>query len=141
MNARSLPVLLLAVLVLAACGDDEVTEPVTTDLTGSYELLSYEEEGGGGSISPPLASGSLEMSSTAYTMSIDLPETVDPGEIDDAGEYFTDGSEIRLVSSQGMGTSTGIFLFEPTEMENGVLLIDVDRPDGGLRIVTYWAKL
>ena len=142
MTRRSLRALLpLAVLALgltAACSsdDDNGTDPPDqTDLSGTYELVSLTQAGS--TVAPPIATGTLVLTQTTYSIDLTVPNPDDPFgpgiNTLDNGTYSTDGSDWTQESSttglQGVGTFT---------LQGNTLTVNVTTV--GIEVLTVWNK-
>jgi len=141
MRRRSLRALIpVAMLVLAGFGtacssdDDPVDPPVEPDLSGSYELVSFTQAGI--TLGPPIATGTLSMTATRYTITITHPDPANPTgpplTTDDSGTYETSGNTWTQESDnaggfQGVGTYT---------LVEGTLTVDVTTV--GVKVLTVW---
>ncbi len=135
-----LPLTAVALMgVAGACGGDDdngtTDPPGPVDLSGSYELASFSQ--GGFTLGPPVATGSLTLTATNYTISITHPDPADPMgpplTTNDAGTYSTSGSNWTQESSttglQGVGTF---------QLQGATLTVDVTT--AGLEVLTVWSR-
>jgi hypothetical protein len=129
-TARALGIALFATTLLAACsGDDGGAGPDTTDLSGNYTLVSYQV--GGNTLTPPVATGTLVLTATQYTISMVIAGQA----VNDNGTYTTNGNQITQNSNVQPLQTVG------TWSQNGNLFtIDVTVPVQG-RVVSVWRKL
>ena len=131
----------VAMLVLAglstACSSDDPVDPdppIEPDLSGSYELVEFTQ--GGVTLGPPIATGTLSMTDTRYTISITHPDPANPAgpplTTEDTGTYETSGNTWTQESDnaggfQGVGTYT---------LVEGILTVDVTTV--GVQVLTVW---
>ena len=121
-------------LALSACGgSDNGTGPDNgTDLSGSYTLQSFQQPPIP-AFTPPVVSGTITLTATRYTTSINLPPGSPIPVIQDAGTYTTSGNTITQTSDGAFGQSVGTFT-----LVNGVL--STDLTSAGQRVITVWKK-
>lgn len=128
---RTLGGLALAVLLVAGCAGGDSTTPPTTDFTGSYTLQSLTAAGL--TIVPPLASGTLVLTSTNYTF--DVTVTV-PGQptihMQDSGTYSFSGSSWTQNSS-ATGQTVGTY-----SQQGNTLTFNMTQQ--GQATTTVWQK-
>ncbi len=128
-------VLAVALIGMACSDDDSPNEPPGTDLSGTYELVSLTQ--GGNTIGPPLATGTLVLTQTTYSIDLNVPNPDDPFgppvNTVDSGTYSTSGSNWTQESSetglQGVGTFT---------LQGGTLTVNVTT--AGLEVLTIWSE-
>ncbi len=135
MRKRSMPVLAglaLFALVLAGCKGDSTGPGASTDLSGTYSLQSLTQSGL--TLGPPLATGTLTLTSTNYTLnlSINIPGQ-QAEQIQDAGTYTTSGSSWTQTSTTLGVQSVGTF-----SLSNGVLTVSVTTQ--GQASSSVWKK-
>jgi len=123
----------LAALALASCKSNDSTGPEGgANLAGTYSLVSLTFEGQP-TVGPPLATGSLTLTDTAYSISIDITVPGAEQQITDAGTYTVSGSSWSQSSStlniQSVGTYT---------LADGTLTVDVTT--AGQQVTTIWLK-
>lgn len=121
-------------LALSACGgsDDGTGPDNSTDLSGTYTLQSFKQ-GDGPTVTPPIVSGTITLTATRYTTTINLPPGSPIPVIQDAGTYTTSGNTITQTSDGAFGQSVGTF-----SLVNGVL--STDLTSAGQRVITVWKK-
>ena len=120
-------------LVLAACGGSDGSGPDTsTDLSGSYTLLTFQQPPTQ-AFTPPIVSGTITLTATRYTTTINLPPGSPVPVIQDAGTYVTNGNTITQTSDGAFGQSVGTF-----SLQNNVLSTDLTSIAG--RVITTWQK-
>ena len=120
-------------LVLAACGGSDGSGPDTsTDLSGNYTLLTFQQPPTQ-AFSPPIVSGTIALTATRYTTTINLPPGSPVPVIQDAGTYVTNGNTITQTSDGSFGQSVGTF-----SLQNNVLSTDLTSIAG--RVITTWQK-
>lgn len=123
----------VVMMVLAGCGGSDGTGPGTsTDLSGTYTLQSFKQ-GDSPTVTPPIVSGTITLTATRYTTTINLPPGSPIPVIQDAGTYSTSGNNITQTSDGVFGQSVGTFT-----LVNGVL--STDLTSGGQRVITVWKK-
>lgn len=125
MLRRSLIAALTAGLLLACSGDDENTGP-STDLSGTYTLLSLQQ-GDNPVLTPPTATGTLVLTATTYTVSI----TAGGQQLVDQGTYQTNGNTFSQTGT--LGQATGTFT------RNGNTF-STDLTTAGGRVRSSWQK-
>ncbi|HSR16346.1 MAG TPA: hypothetical protein VLL51_11365 [Gemmatimonadales bacterium] len=125
---------LVLATILAACGgsDDDGTGPSGTDLSGTYDLQSFQQPPNP-TLAPPIVSGTITLTSTRYTVTINLPPGSPTPVIQDAGTYTTSGNNITQTSDGAFGQSVGTF-----SLQNGILTTDLTSIAG--RVITTWKK-
>lgn len=122
----------LALLTLAACSGDDTTDPGTTDLSGNYTLVSFQQ-GALGPFTPttqPAATGSLVMTATTYNITVSIGgqvAIVDNGTYTVSGNSITQTSAVQPVQSVGTWTKSG-----------NQYTIDVTAV--GQRVISTWQK-
>jgi hypothetical protein len=120
-------------LALSACGGSDSSGPDTsTDLSGTYTLLTFQQPPTQ-AFSPPVVSGTITLTATRYTTTINLPPGSPLPAIQDAGTYTTSGNTITQTSDGAFGQSVGTF-----SLVNGVLTTDLTSVAG--RVLTTWKK-
>lgn len=121
-------------LALSACGgsDDGTGPDTSTDLSGTYTLLTFQQPPTQ-AFSPPVVSGTITLTATRYTTTINLPPGSPVPVIQDAGTYVTSGNTITQTSDGAFGQSVGTF-----SLVNGVLSTDLTSVAG--RVLTTWKK-
>jgi hypothetical protein len=123
----------VVMMVLAGCGGSDGTGPDTsTDLSGSYTLLTFQQPPTQQFV-PPVVSGTITLTATTYTTTINLPPGSPVPAIQDAGTYVTSGNTITQTSSGAFGQSVGTF-----SLQNNVLSTDLTSVAG--RVITTWQK-
>ena len=116
----------LAASALLACSDDDETGP-STDLSGNYTLQSFQQ-GETQPVTPPIATGTLVLTETTYSVSISIGgQPV----IADQGTYTTNGNQFS--QSGTLGQATGTFT------QNGNTF-STDLTAAGVRIRSTWLK-
>jgi hypothetical protein len=121
------------VLTVAACGgSDSGTGPSTTDLSGTYTLLTFQQPPAQ-QVTPPTVSGTITLTATRYSVTMQLPPGSPIPAIQDAGSYTTNGNSITQTSDGAFGQSVGTF-----SLQNRVLTTDLTNVAG--RILTTWQK-
>jgi hypothetical protein len=124
----------LAALALTSCKNNDSTGPEgNADLIGSYSLASLTYEGQA-TLGPPFATGSMVLTDTTYSVSIDIvvPGT-DPQHIADSGTYTVSGSNWSQTSSTLNVQSVGTYA-----LASGTLTVDVTT--AGQHVTTIWLK-
>ncbi len=132
-----LPLAIVALIgVAGACGgddDDEVTGPVTTDLSGDYLLVSVTQ--GGVTLGPAQgATGTLAVTQTRYTLSVTVPGPNGPMTTEDTGTYETDGNTWTQESDNAAGFQ-GVGTFS---LVGDILTIDVTT--AGVQVLSVWEQ-
>ncbi|MCG6954651.1 MAG: hypothetical protein LJF04_01555 [Gemmatimonadetes bacterium] len=123
----------LAALALASCKNNDSTGPAgNADLVGSYALASLTFEGQP-TLQPPLANGSLVLSDTTYSLSINITVPGAEQQITDAGTYTVSGSNWSQTSSTLNIQSVGTYA-----LASGTLTVDVTT--AGQHVTTIWLK-
>jgi len=83
--------LLLALLPLLACGDENgTTGPTAQDFTGSYTLVTFSQGTAAGVTPVPGVTGTMSMTATTYQASLTIPGL--PA-VNDQGTYTATGTE------------------------------------------------
>jgi len=105
-------------------------------LSGTYELVSLTQ--GGVTLGPPIATGTLALTQTNYSISITHPNPDNPAgpplTTVDNGTYSTDGSVWTQESANAGGfQSVGTF-----SLQGGTLTIDVTT--AGVQVLTVWSR-
>ena len=100
MVRRSLIAALTAGALLACSGADENTCP-STDLSGTYSLVSLQQ-GDNPVLTPPIATGTLILTATTYNVSI----TAAGQQLVDQGTYQTNGNSFSQTGTLGQATGT-----------------------------------
>jgi len=133
-SVRGLVAGLAVALIFAGCGgnDDGGTGPGSTDLSGTYSLTSFQQPPNP-AFAPPIVTGTITLTATRYTTTINLPPGSPTPVIQDAGTYTTSGNAITQTSDGAFGQSTGTFT-----LQNGVLTTDLTSIAG--RVLTTWQK-
>ncbi len=135
MRKRFIPVLgglAATVLLLGACGSSSTSPGTSTDLSGSYTLQSLTQSGF--TLSPPLATGSLVLTSTNYTLHLVIAVPGQPADtVNDAGTYTTSGTAWTQNSTTLGVQSVGTF-----SLSNGVLSVNVTTQ--GQASSSVWKK-
>jgi hypothetical protein len=119
----------VGLLALAACSGDDTSGPSTTDLSGNYTMLSFQQ-GANPTMSPPFATGNLVMTATTYNITITVQGQVaiaDNGTYTISGNSITQTSNVQPIQSVGTWTRNG-----------NVFSIDVTA--AGQRVVSSWQK-
>lgn len=116
----------LAAAALLACSDDDGGTGPTTDLSGSYTLQSFQQ-GDNPVLTPPIATGTLVLTATTYTVSISVPGQ----QLADQGTYTTNGNQFSQTGT--LGQATGTF----TQSGN---TFSTDLTTAGGRIRSTWLK-
>jgi hypothetical protein len=134
-----LPLAIVALVGLTgSCSSDDdngTNPPAETDLSGTYELVSFTQ--GGTTLGPPLATGTLVATQTTYSITITHPDPADPFgpplTTIDEGTYSTDGNNWTQESSntglQGVGTFS---------LQGATLTVDVTT--AGIEVLTVWNR-
>ena len=129
MTARMSGIALVAALLVGACSDDDPTGSNGADLSGNYTLVSYKV-GEAPALTPPVATGTLVLTDTRYTITASIGGTP----INDNGTYTVSGNQITQTSDvlpiQTVGTWT---------QSGNLFTIDVTVPVQG-RIISTWQK-
>jgi hypothetical protein len=120
---------LAAVLLVGGCSDDDPTDPNGTDLSGNYTLVSYKI-GALPALTPPVATGTLVLTSTRYTItaSIGGQPISDNGTYTVSGNQITQNSDVAPIQTVGTWTQSG-----------NQFTIDVTVPVQG-RVISTWQK-
>ena len=125
-----------AALLTSGCGNDyeQPTQAPSVDLTGTYDLISITF-GAPPALEPPVAVGSLVLTSSDYDLQITLSVTVSgiPDTITDRGTYTASGNTWTQVSSLTPTQSTGTFSQQGDTLSVSVTI-------GGLKIDSVWRK-
>lgn len=125
-----------AALLMSGCSDnyEQPTQAPSVDLTGTYQLVSIIF-GAPPALEPPVAVGSLVLTSTDYDLQITLSVTVPgiPDTIIDRGTYKASGNTWTQESSLTPTQSTGTF-----SQQGDTLSVSVTT--GGLKIDSVWRK-
>jgi hypothetical protein len=127
---RPLGLALLVSVSLAACsGYDSGTDPNPTDLSGNYTLTSYKL-GDAPALTPPIATGSLTLTSTRYTVNLTIAgqPASDNGTYSISGNQITQSSDVFPIQTVGTWVRIG-----------NLFTIDVTVPVQG-RIISSWQK-
>ena len=128
--------LVFAGLSTACSSDDPVDPGDETDLSGSYELVEFTQ--GGVTLGPPVATGTLTLTATNYTISITHPDPANPAgpllTTEDSGTYQTDGNTWTQ-ESDNAGGFQGVGTFS---LVAGILTVDVTT--AGLQVLTVWSS-
>jgi hypothetical protein len=123
----------LAALALASCGNNDSTGPEgNADLIGSYALASLTFQGQA-TLGPPFATGSLILTDTTYSLSIDITVPGAEQQITDSGTYTVSGSNWTQSSSTLNVQSVGTYA-----LAAGTLTVDVTT--AGQQVTTIWLK-
>ncbi len=129
MTARMSGIAVAAALLVGACSDDDPTDPNGADLSGNYTLVSYKI-GSAPALTPPVATGTLVLTSTRYT----ITASIGGQPINDNGTYTVNGNQITQTSDvqpiQTVGTWSQV---------GSQFTIDVTVPVQG-RIISTWQK-
>lgn len=129
-STRALVAALVMSTFLAGCSDDDTGPSSTVDFTGSYALVSFQQ-GPVGPLGPPVATGTLTMTSTRYKVTVNIPAAslaiVDSGTYTATATTITQTSQVQPVQSTGTWTQTGN-------------LFTIDVTASGQRVVSSWQK-
>ena len=125
MLRRSLLAALAAGALLACSDDDDDTGP-TTDLSGTYTLVSFQQDNNP-VLTPPIATGTLVLTATTYNVSI----SVAGQQLVDQGTYTTNGNNFSQTGT--LGQATGTFT------QNGNTF-STDLTTAGGRVRSTWQK-
>jgi hypothetical protein len=121
-------IVFVGLLALAACSGDDNSGPGTTDLSGTYTMLSLQQ--GDVTMAPPFASGSLVMTATTYNITVTVQGQV---AIADNGTYTISGNQITQTSNVQPIQSVGTW-----SRSGNVYSIDVTA--AGQRVISSWQK-
>jgi len=125
MIRRSLFVALVAGALLACGGNNDETGP-STDLSGTYALVSFQQDNNP-VLTPPTATGTLVLTATTYNVAI----SVAGQQLVDQGTYTTNGNSFS--QSGTLGQATGTFT------KNGNTF-STDLTTAGGRVRSTWQK-
>lgn len=122
--------LAMAALLLAGCKSSDSTSPNSVDLSGTYSLQALTEPGSP-TIGPPFATGTLVLTQTQYTLTLNV---TGQNPIQDQGTYTVSGNNWTQTSStpgvpQGVGTYS---------LSGNTLSVDVTT--AGQTVSTVWQK-
>ena len=123
---------LLLALTLAACGGDGATEPEVETLPGSYDLISLTQEGQP-TATPPFVVGSMTLTSSRFTIDLQINVPGMEQHIVDQGTYTANGTSWSQVSDGGI-EGAGTY-----RLEDGLLTTDVLVED--VRVVMLWIRV
>ena len=127
-------ILMFAGLSTACSSDDPVDPPVETDLSGNYELVTLTQAGT--TIGPPIATGTLVLTATRYSIDLLVPDPTDPFgpplNTVDSGTYATDG-DTWTQESDNAGGFQGVGTFS---LAGATLTVDVTT--AGVQVLTVW---
>jgi hypothetical protein len=128
-TARWSGLALVAALLVGACSDDDPTGSNGADLSGTYTLVSYKI-GEAPALTPPVATGTLVLTSTRYTItaSIGGQPINDNGTYSVSGNQITQDSDVNPIQTVGTWSQSG-----------NLFTIDVTVPVQG-RIISTWQK-
>lgn len=134
MRARR-PMLLLLASTLAAvalgCGSDNNAPSNPAPPPGTYSMTSYQNPPGP-AVTPPNATGTLVLTATNYSVSLDVLGQ----QVQDEGTYTISGSDWSQTSTTNQGVqSTGTFTYNQA---TGMLTVDVTVVS--IRTITIWQK-
>jgi len=120
---------------VAACSNNDSTGTGgSTDLTGNYSLVAFKEDTNP-VVGPPVATGTIVLTSTAYhlTVNVDIPQPGDTIALVDSGTYSTKGDSIYEHSTGGLPDALGTF-----QVKSDTLNINVTEQT--VHIQTVWHK-
>lgn len=108
-TGRALAGVALSILLLVGCaGGDSTSPPTTTDIAGTYTLQSLTTSGL--TIVPPLATGTLVLTATNYTLNVSVSVPGQPTQaVVDNGTYSFSGSSWTQVSAATGQTVVGTY--------------------------------
>jgi len=116
-----------------ACSSDDAdpTNPIETDLSGDYVMVSVTQ--GGVTLGPAQgATGTLVLTATRYTLSVTVPGPTGPVTTEDTGTYETEGNTWTQ-ESDNAGGFQGVGTFS---LVGGVLTVDVTT--AGVQVLSVW---
>lgn len=124
----------LGLAALASCKSDSTGPGGSVNLAGNYSLLTFKEDTLP-SFGPPVAVGTLVLTSSNYNLSLGvyIPLPGDTTVIADSGTYTARGDSIFEHSSTGIPDAVGTF-----SLVGGTLSINVT--ESTLKIATTWHK-
>lgn len=117
-----------------ACSDDEGPSGPSVDLSGTYDLTSFEVPPNP-VVGPPFVTGTLTMTATRYRVNLTNGTVNPPQVVVDSGTYTVSGNNWSQTSEgnpplpQTIGTYT----------LNGTIL-RVDATSAGQRTITVWTR-
>lgn len=130
-DLSNLSALVVAVVLIGGCGDDETTAP-TVDLSGTYELVSATFAGQ--TVTPPIATGTAILTATTYDIDITVTiPTQQPIVISDEGTYSTSGNTWTQESSTTGGQAVGSFTLVGD-------VLTVDSVLAGMQVRAVWRR-
>jgi hypothetical protein len=138
MNARRLSAALaaLAALALAGCGSNgPIGTSINAALIGTYDLVSLQQ-GDQPAVGPPVATGTLTLADSTYTVHIDITipnDSQDSQTIDDAGTYTINANSWTQTSTVQDVQSIGTYV-----LSDGTLSVNVTT--AGQVVKTVWQK-
>jgi hypothetical protein len=123
-----LPVAAGAVIALGTVACNSTTAP-STDLTGTYGLVSIQFGQSSTPLAPPTEEGTFALSATTYNLSLtgSVPET-------DTGTYVASGTSWSQVSSTTGASLTGTYTLAGSTLT-------VTTVQQGVTVVAVWQKL
>ena len=133
--SAALFLLALGAATAAACKSDSTTGTGgSTNLTGNYALLAFIE-GSNPVVGPPIATGTLVLTSTNYhlVLNIDIPSPGDTTVEVDSGTYTTKGDSIYEQSSGALPNAIGTFAVKGDTL-------DINVTEQTLAIQSVWLK-
>lgn len=119
-----------ALVWAAACSSSNSTAPSTVSLAGSYSLTSFSEAGQDLS---QVASGTLVLTGTAYSVNIAFAGNIAPAIVDSGTYTATASGSFSQTSTVNGQQATGTYT-----NTNGVLMVDVTSQ--GVAVVQSWQK-
>ncbi len=124
--------LALSALLLAACSGGDATGPSNTDFSGTYSLQSLTAAGL--TIVPPLATGTLTLTTTTYTFDVTVSgiPNQQPIHMQDAGTYTFSGSSWTQ-NSNTTGQTVGTY-----SQQGSTLTFNMTQQ--GQATTTVWLK-